>query len=153
MTPRLLSKYHHQKELARRIIEDAYHRLSQHTPGGSQRDHCVALVQVFKLLTGEMPQVPGLDLTHYQNEFPAVEWASPRDRELATLNYVYPGSGFNPDVVIEGDHNDEDRQTPQDHLQLEAGRADQHSPSDVQEDGHQHGERRARVQLPKGRKL
>jgi hypothetical protein len=63
------------------------------------------MVEIYRLLTNEMPQSPGIDIEYFGNETPAVEWASPTERDPGEVYYVHPG---NPDILIKGDHHGEE---------------------------------------------
>jgi hypothetical protein len=65
------------------------------------------MVEVYRLLTGEMPQSPGIEFVYRADETPAVEWSSPIERRPDELLYVLPGFSGEPDIVIKGDHHGE----------------------------------------------
>lgn len=61
--------------------------------------------EVYRLLTGEMPQSPGLEKIYAPDEMPGVELASPTERDPSRLLYVQAGEYGEPDVIWEeGDH-------------------------------------------------
>ena len=62
--------------------------------------------EVYRLLTGEMPQAPGLEKIYNSDELPGVEWASPVERDPGEVLYVHVGEGLEPDIIRgeEGSH-------------------------------------------------
>ena len=76
------------------------------------RGAAAGLIHIYRLLTGGMPLVPGVDAYYASEELPAIEWASPTERDPNQTLYVYPAEGIGPDIVIEGDHNDQESTTP-----------------------------------------
>lgn len=67
------------------------------------------MVSIYRLLTGEMPQSPGIEIEFRADELPAVELASPTERGPNRALYVQAGGGpGEPDVIWEeGDHAEE----------------------------------------------
>jgi hypothetical protein len=63
------------------------------------------MVEIYRLLTDEMPQSPGLEEFYGSDEEPAVEWATPNERRPDELFYVEPGFGGEPDILIKGDQD------------------------------------------------
>jgi len=63
------------------------------------------MVEIYRLLTNEMPQAPGIDAVCDADEEPAVEWATPIERRPDELFYVEPGFGGEPDIMIKGDQD------------------------------------------------
>lgn len=62
------------------------------------------MIEIFRLLTGDMPQSPGVEKLYDANELPGVEWASPVERDPNRVWYVTPGD---PDIIEEkGDHEE-----------------------------------------------
>jgi hypothetical protein len=78
----------------------------------SAQDAGRRMVQVFWLLTGEMPQVADLDLIDLPSEPPAIEFVSPSEREdpdsAGDIVFVHPGLGIDPDIIIQGDQYDQE---------------------------------------------
>lgn len=68
--------------------------------------NCHSEVQEEYLLTGSMPQASGIECEYHGDEFPAVEFASPTERDPNEVYFVHPGQGGNPDVLIPGDQHD-----------------------------------------------
>jgi len=68
-------------------------------------DACRRMVEIYRILTNEMPQSPGLEELYRSNEEPAVEWATPLERTPDELFYVQPGFGNKPDILIKGDQD------------------------------------------------
>jgi hypothetical protein len=83
----------------------------------SAREAGRKMVEIYRLLTGEMPQSPGVEHEYQPEETPAVEWSAPTERDPNDINYVHPGD---PDVVIKGDQH-EDRERSE--HQIEQGRS------------------------------
>jgi hypothetical protein len=67
------------------------------------------MVEIYRLLTSEMPQSTGIEVMYNTDEVPAVEWASPTERPPDELFYVRPGFGREPDILIKGDQDGEGR--------------------------------------------
>jgi len=65
------------------------------------------MVEIYRLLTNEMPQSVGIEAEYHVDELPGVEYTSPVERPPDEILYVHPGQGGEPDVVIEGDLNEE----------------------------------------------
>ena len=63
------------------------------------------MVEIYRLLTGEMPQSPGIEVEYRSNELPGVEFSSPLERDPSELYYAHPGD---PDILIPGDDNGQD---------------------------------------------
>ena len=95
-------------QLATDIITELFKRLHK-TPSLfiSGRDAGVKMVQIYRLLTGEMPQSPGIEYDFSPEEMPALEWASPTERDPDKILCVHPGSGDSPDIILKGDQDDE----------------------------------------------
>jgi len=70
------------------------------------------MVQIYWLLTGEMPMVEDLDLIDLPLHPPAIEFVSPTEREdpdaAGNIVYVHPGLGDDPDIIIQGDQHDQE---------------------------------------------
>jgi len=64
------------------------------------------MVEIYRLLTGEMPQAVGIEAEYFSDEMPGVEFASPTERDPSEVVYVHPGLGGEPDVLIKGDQNE-----------------------------------------------
>ena len=73
---------------------------SHHLVLTSARDSGRRMVEIYRLLTGELPQVPGIEIAFHADETPAVEWSSPTERDPSEVLYVLPG---NPDIILRGD--------------------------------------------------
>lgn len=71
----------------------------------SAREAGSRMVEIYRLLTNEMPQSPGIEAVYDADEVPAVEWATPIERRPDELFYVEPGFGGEPDIMIKGDQN------------------------------------------------
>jgi hypothetical protein len=71
----------------------------------SARDAGCRMVEIYRLLTDEMPQSPGIEAVYNADEQPAVEWAAPIERRPDELFYVKPGFGGEPDILIKGDQH------------------------------------------------
>lgn len=63
------------------------------------------MVEIYRLLTNEMPQSPGIEAVYNSDEEPAVEWATPVERPPDELFYVEPGFGGEPDILFKGDQD------------------------------------------------
>ena len=98
----------HEAQLATDIITAFFKRLKE-SPKlyVSGRDAGVQMVQIYRLLTGEMPQSPGIEYDFSSEEMPALEWASPTERDPDKILCVHPGSGDSPDIILKGDQDDE----------------------------------------------
>jgi hypothetical protein len=77
----------------------------------SAREAGRRLVEIYRLLTNEMPQSPGIEVEYYGDETPAVEFASPTERDPNEAFYVVTGSGNEPDILIKGDQNGSDEKS------------------------------------------
>jgi hypothetical protein len=95
-------------QLATNIITAFFKRLKE-SPKlyVSGRDAGIQMVQLYRLLTGEMPQSPGIEYDFSPEEMPALEWASPTERDPDKILCVHPGSGTSPDIILKGDQDDE----------------------------------------------
>lgn len=95
---------------AARIIEEHFRRLKSVRPGEdvlvSARQTGRAMVEVYRLLTGSMPQSAGIEAEFHGDELPGVEFASPTERDPNKVYYVHPGQDGEPDVLIPGDQDD-----------------------------------------------
>ena len=98
------------KTQAALIIEEHFSRLEKCRGGGdvliSAREAGRRMVEIYRLLTGEMPQSAGIEAEYSGDELPGVEFASPLERDPNDIFYVYPGL---PDVLIPGDQHESDR--------------------------------------------
>ena len=90
------------KQQAARVIEEHFAQLRRLKPNEdvlvSAREAGRRLVEVFRLLTDDMPQAVGIDIEFTPDERPALEWASPTERdpnELYAVDVV-PGG---PDIL------------------------------------------------------
>ena len=70
----------------------------------SARDTGRRMVEIYRLLTNEMPQVPGLESEYHSDELPALEWASPTERDPNECYQVITDV-TEPDILIPGDQN------------------------------------------------
>ena len=97
------------KTQAAAIISEHFRSLTKRQPGGivlvSAEHAGRQMVEIYRLLTNEMPQSPGIEATYDADEVPAVEWASPTERRPDELFYVKPGFGGEPDILIKGDQD------------------------------------------------
>ena len=97
------------KTQAAAIISEHFRSLEGVPPGEdvsvSARGAGRRMVEIYRLLTREMPQSPGIEALYESNEVPAVEWSSPTERRPDELFYVQPGFGGEPDIVIKGDQD------------------------------------------------
>ncbi|NNL46951.1 MAG: hypothetical protein HKO76_01115 [Acidimicrobiia bacterium] len=59
------------------------------------------MIEIFRLLTGDMPQSPGVEKLFNADELPGVEWASPVERDPNKVFCVVTGEFSEPDVIIE----------------------------------------------------
>lgn len=100
--------FRYQKTQAAAIISEHFRVLNLH-PGEdvlvSGRASGRQMVEIYRLLTGEMPQSPGIEDVYETGETPAVEWSTPVERNPNELFYVQPGFGGDPDILIKGDQN------------------------------------------------
>ena len=62
------------------------------------------LVELYRELTGEMPQSPGIEMLYHADETPAVEFVSPSEGLPDNIQCVVPGFNGEPDILLEGDH-------------------------------------------------
>ena len=99
-------------EMATRIIEEHF-RLLRGVKG--KEDVLVSgrisgrwMVEIFRLLTGSMPQAAGIEVEFHGDELPGVEFASPVERDPNDVYFVYPGKEGQPDVLVPGDHHEEE---------------------------------------------
>jgi hypothetical protein len=72
------------------------------------------MVELYWLLTGEMPQVPGIedDVSCYDFRYsfnPALEWTS-HEADPNQIMSVIPGLGEGPDILIKGDQDAEEEE-------------------------------------------
>jgi hypothetical protein len=107
------------KQQAAKIIEEHFACLRRARPNEdvlvSAREAGRRLVEVFRLLTDDMPQATGIDVEFTPDERPALEWVSPTERDPNELYAVDPAPG-GPDILTPmGDHhgNKEDQQEDQ----------------------------------------
>jgi hypothetical protein len=83
------------KVMATNLIRDFF---QQGDPSGlvSTQEAGRRMVEIYRLLTDEMPQAPGIEFEYHADETPAVEWSSPTERDPCEIQYVVPG---NPDII------------------------------------------------------
>ena len=105
-------------EMATAIIEEHF-RLLRGVKGRedvlvSGRTSGRWMVEIFRLLTGSMPQAAGIEVEFHGDELPGVEFASPVERDPNDVYFVYPGKLGEPDVLVPGDQHgkEERRQLP-----------------------------------------
>ena len=68
------------------------------------------MVEIYRALTGEMPQAPGIEELYFSDETPAVEFVAPTERRPDEIAYVHPGELGEPDIIIKGDqHGDQEK--------------------------------------------
>lgn len=95
------------KTQAALIIEEHFQSLKGRRDGDdvlvSARAAGRRMVEIYRLLTGEMPQSGGVEAEFRGDELPGVEFPSPLERDPNEIFYVYPGP---PDVLVSGDQND-----------------------------------------------
>ncbi len=73
----------------------------------SAREAGRRMVEIYRLLTNEMPQAPGIEAEYLGDELPAVEFASPTERDPNETYYVVPKArAGEPDLLIKGDQDD-----------------------------------------------
>ena len=99
----------HRKQQATDIIREHFHKLSgvkgREDVSVSAREAGRRMVEIYRLLTNEMPQAPGIEVEYYGDETPAVEFASPTERDPNEAFYVLTGSDNEPDILIKGDQD------------------------------------------------
>jgi len=100
----------HRRQQATDIIREHFYSLkdvdSDTDVMVSARSTGRMMVEIYRLLTNEMPQAPGIEAEYYGDETPAVEFVTPTERDPSETYYVIPGVGVgNPDVMIKGDQN------------------------------------------------
>ena len=115
----------HRRQQASDIIREHFRSLERIGPKEdvlvSARAAGRRMVEIYRLLTGDMPQAPGIEVEYAGDELPAVEFASPSERNPNDVYYVMTGSGKEPDILIKGDqHGNEESNTTKG--QLENGR-------------------------------
>ena len=106
------------KRQATAIISELF-KVLRHDPDAaiSVEEAGRRMVEIYRLLTDEMPQSPGIEEVFDADEELAVEWATPIERRPDELFYVKPGFGGEPDILIKGDQNgtsQKEIQSPQD---------------------------------------
>ena len=62
------------------------------------------MVELYWLLTGEMPQVPGIECDFPYSFDPALEW-TPHEADPGKIMNVYPGRNGEPDILVKGDQD------------------------------------------------
>jgi len=92
------------------IIREHFEGLQRRGPGEdvlvSAREAGRRMVEIYRLLTNEMPQAPGIEVEYHGDELPAVEFASPTERDPNETYYVITGErAGEPDVMIKGDQD------------------------------------------------
>jgi hypothetical protein len=97
------------RQQAAKIIEEHFACLRRAKPREdvlvSARESGRRLVEVFRLLTGDMPQAAGIDVEFTPDETPALEWTSPVERDPNELYAVDTQPG-GPDILTPmGDHH------------------------------------------------
>jgi hypothetical protein len=66
------------------------------------------MVEIYRLLTGEMPQAAGIEIEYRGDELPGVEFASPIERDPNEIFHVNVSVHLgDPDILISGDHDGE----------------------------------------------
>ena len=65
------------------------------------------MVELYWLLTREMPQVPGIEFDFPLTFEPALEW-TPHEADPNKIVSVIPGFGEKPDILIKGDQDAEE---------------------------------------------
>jgi hypothetical protein len=93
----------------------------------SAREAGRRMIEIYRLLTDEMPQVPGIEMEYKGDELPAVEFASPSERDPNETYYVITGDGAGePDVLIKGDQNgNSEKGSPEEGSQKRIGEGEQ----------------------------
>lgn len=125
-----------QKQKAADLIAEHVEQLRRVLPfkdvNVSAQDAGRRMVQIYWLLTGEMPMVGDLDLIDLPLHPPAIEFVSPTEREdhdaAGNIVYVHPGLGDDPDIIIQGDQHDQEEDgletsLPQENVQCLGGGA------------------------------
>lgn len=94
---------------ATKIIEEHFKCISNEIEVlVSAREAGRKMVEIYRLLTGDMPQAVGIDVEYRGDELPGVEFATPMERSAQRVTAVHPGFGDEPDILIEGDQDDDD---------------------------------------------
>lgn len=101
------------KTQAAKIIEEHFRYLSSARVKGddvpvSAREAGRRMVEIYRLLTGEMPQAAGIEEEYHGDELPGVEFPSPLERDPNEVFYVHPGQ---PDILIPGDQHGNDQKS------------------------------------------
>jgi hypothetical protein len=66
------------------------------------------MVEIYRLLTGEMPQAAGIEVEYQGDELPGVEFASPIERNPNEIFHVNISVHLgDPDILIPGDQDGE----------------------------------------------
>lgn len=99
----------HRRQQAADIVREHFRSLERIGPKEdvlvSAREAGRKMVEIYRLLTGDMPQAPGIEVEYAGDELPAVEFASPSERDPNEIYYVMTGAGGEPDVLIKGDQH------------------------------------------------
>lgn len=68
------------------------------------------MVEMYRVLTGEMPQSPGIEIEYHADELPGVELSSPVERDPSIVRTVMPQRlRGEPDVIWEeGGHEEKE---------------------------------------------
>ena len=96
------------RQQAAKIIEEHFAALQDLKSGTdvlvSARDTGRRMVEIYRLLTNEMPQAPGIESEYHSDELPALEWTSPTERD-PNEHYQVITDVTEPDILIPGDQN------------------------------------------------
>lgn len=96
----------HKKQTASRIIEEHFRVLqNRYDAPVSAREAGWRMVEIYRLLAGEMPQSPGIEAVYRCDETPGVEWRTPNERDPNEVFHVVTDEGEGPDILIPGDHH------------------------------------------------
>ena len=123
------------RQQAAKIIEEHFRAITRAKEDVlvSGREAGRRMVEIYRLLTGEMPQAPGIESEFRADELPALEWASPSERDPNEVFQVIASNGLEPDIIIPGDqngsHEPTDKQIKQDRKTLLPPKGGGHSSS------------------------
>jgi hypothetical protein len=91
------------------MVRQAYLPGSTILLGSLAKKFRMKLVELYWLLTGEMPQVPGIEQDFPYTFEPALEW-TPHEVDPNNIVSVIPGFGAEPDILIKGDQDAEEEE-------------------------------------------
>jgi hypothetical protein len=94
---------------ATELIRQTYAVGPQILPADLAKTFRKKMVELYWLLTGEMPQVPGIELDFPYSFEPALEW-TPHEADPNQIMSVIPGLGEGPDILIKGDQDAEEEE-------------------------------------------